>query len=187
MPAIPDLSAPLADGEVSIRFYDERDIPEILIAYQDDPQLHVQFGLERPPTGAQLGTQSEAASAERAAGERLRLTIVQTGSDVCRGRITVDRFDWDHRRAEIGLWLAPQVRGRRWASRALRLAAGWLFATCGIERVELLTPPDNEPMLRAAATAGFVREGVLRAFLRDRRRRRDMVILSLLPKDLEQA
>jgi RimJ/RimL family protein N-acetyltransferase len=188
MPAIPDLSAPLSDGEVSIRFYEERDIPEILIAHQDDPQLHARIGLERPPTGAQLGTQSEAGPAERAAGERLRLAIVETGSDVCRGRIRVDRFDWDHRRGEMALWLAPQARGRGWAPRALRLAAGWLFGTCGIERVELLTPPDNEPMLRAADRAGFTREGVLRGYVRERRRRRiDMVVLSLLPADLERA
>ncbi len=186
MPAIPDLHGALSDGDVSVRLFAERDIPEILIAHQDDPELHVRFGLERPPSGAQLGTESEVAPAERAAGERLRLTIVETGSEVCRGRISVDRFDWDHRRAEIGLWLAPQVRGRGWAPRVLRLIAAWLFTECGIERLELLTTPDNEPMLRAASVAGFEREGVLRGYLRYRRRRRDLVVLSLLPSDLER-
>jgi RimJ/RimL family protein N-acetyltransferase len=187
MPAIPDLHPPLSDGDVSVRLYAEQDIPEILIAYQDDPELHVRFGFDRPPSGAQLGTQSEVAPAERAAGERLRLTIVETGSEVCRGRISVHHFDWDHRRAEIGVWLAPQVRGRGWAPRALRLAAVWLFDTCGIERLELLTTPDNEAMLRAATAAGFTREGVLRGYVRYRRRRQDLVVLSLLPSDLERA
>ena len=55
MPAIPALAAPLTDGDLMVRASAERDIPEILIAYQDDPTLHVRLGLERPPSGAQLG------------------------------------------------------------------------------------------------------------------------------------
>jgi RimJ/RimL family protein N-acetyltransferase len=185
MTSIPDLPAPLSDGDVSLRLYEERDIPEILIAYQDDPELHVRFGQDRPPTGAQLGTQSEEGPAERAAGERLRLTIVETGSDVCRGRISVHAFEWDHRRAEIGLWLVPQVRGRGWGSRALGIASRWVFDACGIERLALLTAPENEAMLHAAATAGFTREGVLKGYVRYGRRRHDLVVMSLLPSDLE--
>ena len=184
MSVIPALVSPLTDGDVTVRPYAERDIPEILIAFQDDLTLHTRIGLERPPSGAQLGSQSETADAERAAGERLRLTIAETDTDICRGRMTVHRFDWDHGRAELGMWLAPEVRGRGWAARALRLVGGWLFDGCGIERLELLVEPDNEPMLRAAAAAGFAREGVLRGYVRSRRDRLDMVVLSLLPEDV---
>jgi [ribosomal protein S5]-alanine N-acetyltransferase len=81
------------------------------------------------------------------------------------------------------VWVAPQFRGRGYASSALTLAAGWLFAACGLERLALLTETDNEPMLRVAAAAGFVREGVLRSHTRERGRRVDGVILSLLPGD----
>ena len=52
MPAFPDLVAPLTDGQVSLRFASEWDIPDILIAFQDDPQLHVSLGMGRPPSGA---------------------------------------------------------------------------------------------------------------------------------------
>ena len=36
MASFPDLQVPLSDGGVSVRMSAERDIPEILIAYQDD-------------------------------------------------------------------------------------------------------------------------------------------------------
>ena len=186
MPLIPDLDRPLTDGEVTVRLYTERDIPEVLIAYQDDPELHARLGLARPPSGAQLGTQSEAAEGERAAGTRVRFAIVETGSDTCCGRITADQFDWDHGRAQLGIWLAPQVRGRGWARRALRLVASWLFDACGLERVELFVSPDNASMLGAAGAAGFTREGVLRRYVRYRRDRLDMVVLSLLRDDLSR-
>jgi [ribosomal protein S5]-alanine N-acetyltransferase len=184
MSVIPTLAPPLIDGDLMVRAYAERDIPEILIAFQDDPTLHIRIGLERPPSGAQLGSQSETADAERIAGERLRLTIAETETDICRGRMSVDHFDWDQRRTEVGMWLAPEVRGRGWAARVLRLVAPWLIDACGIERVELLAEPDNEPMLRAAEAAGFVREGVLRAYVRNGRDRCDLAVLSWLPGDV---
>lgn len=185
MPAIAELTESLSDGTISLRFAAERDIPEVLIAYQDDPQLHVRLGEARPPSGAQLGSRAERAAAERAAGVRAALTVLEPGSDRCRGDLAVQDLDWKHLRAELGLWLAPQVRGRGYATRALRLGAGWLFSACGLERLEVLTRPDNEAMLAAARSAGFVFEGVLRDYERGPRGRVDLAMLSLLPRDLK--
>jgi [ribosomal protein S5]-alanine N-acetyltransferase len=185
MPRIPAPPEPLVDGRVIVRLSAERDIPEILIAYQDDPQLHLRLGEQRPPSGAELGRREERAAAERAAGTRLTLTIAEPGSDVCRGQVYVREVDWDNDRAELGIWLAPQVRGRGMSAPALRLAAQWLLANTDLERVQVITPSDNEPMVRAARAAGFVEEGVLRGYMRIGGRRADGAILSMLPGDLE--
>jgi RimJ/RimL family protein N-acetyltransferase len=185
MPSFPDLVSPLRTEHVELRFAAERDIPEILIAHQDDPLLYVRLGLERPPSGAELGRRSEHEADEWAAGNAVRLTILEPGSDVCRGQLDVHRVDWDHRRAEAGIWIAPQHRGRGLAAAALRLAGGWLFGTCGLARLELLTEPDNQAMIGAARRAGMTMEGVLRAFVHERGRRLDLTVLSLLPADLE--
>ena len=184
MPAFPDLAAPLRADGAELRFAAERDIPEILIAHQDDERLYVRLGLERPPSGAELGRRSETEAAQRAAGDGVRFTILQAGSDLCRGQLDVHRVDWDERRAEAGVWVAPQVRGRGLAAAALRLAGGYLFADCGLARLELLTEPDNVAMIAAARRAGLTEEGVLRAYLRERGRRVDVAVLSLLPADL---
>jgi RimJ/RimL family protein N-acetyltransferase len=92
--------------------------------------------------------------------------------------------DWENSRADLGLWVIPQARSKGLARGALRLTARWLFDTCGLARVQLLTEPDNEPMLRAAAGAGFVHEGLLRSYCRRRTTRHDMAIMSLLAADL---
>jgi RimJ/RimL family protein N-acetyltransferase len=144
------------------------------------------MGEERPPSGAELGRRAERAPAERAAGTHLTLTILEPGSDVCRGQVYVHHVDWDNQRAELGIWLAPQARNRGLARSALRLAGGWLVGTCGFERVQVLTEPGNESMIRAARAAGFRHEGVLRGYLREHGGRVDAVVLSLLPADLEQ-
>ena len=94
MPAIPPLPQPLSDDSVGLRFTAERDIPEILIAYQDDPQLHIGLGQRHPPSGAELGQQLEVAAAKRAQGVRVSLAILELPSDECRGEITVQEIDW---------------------------------------------------------------------------------------------
>lgn len=184
MSSFPRLSEPLTDGQVALRDYEERDIPEILIAYQDDPRLHLQNGEDRPPSGAELGSRAEREPRARAAGERATLTILESGSDTCRGQVTVREPDWDHARAELAIWLAPQVRGRELGRRALRLTGEWLFVSCHMARLEALAEPDNAAVIAAAGAAGFVREGVLRGYQRKRGIRVDMVVMSLIPSDL---
>ena len=184
MSSFPILSEPLTDGEVLLRDYAERDIPEILIAHQDDPRMHVLIGEDRPPSGAELGRAAEREQLERVAGERAMLTVLEPGSDACRGQIRVHPVDWDQRRAEVSIWLAPQVRGRGLAPRALRLAGEWLLGACRLARVELFVEPGNAPMVRAAEAAGFVPEGTLRGYVRRRGRGVDVVIMSLIPGDL---
>jgi ribosomal-protein-alanine N-acetyltransferase len=185
MPRIPAPTEPLGGERVILRLSAERDIPEILIAYQDDPELHVRMGEQRPPSGAELGRREERAATERAAGTQLALTILEPGSDVCRGQVHVHQVDWDNQRADLAIWLAPQVRGRCLAGPALRLAGAWVLRACELERVQVTPTADNAPMIRAARNAGFSDEGVLRGYLRVGGRRVDAVILSLLPSDLE--
>jgi RimJ/RimL family protein N-acetyltransferase len=184
MRSFPRLSEPLTDGEVALRDYTERDIPEILIAYQDDRQLHVLNGEDRPPSGAELGSRAEREPAVRAAGERATLTIVEPGADTCRGQVGVSDADWDNRRAELAIWLAPQVRRRGLGRRSLRLAAEWLLGACELARVEMVTEPENAAVIAAAQAAGFTREGVLRGHQRKRGERIDVVVMSLITADL---
>jgi RimJ/RimL family protein N-acetyltransferase len=185
MSSFPRLADPLTDGRVALRDYAERDIPEILIAYQDDPRLHQLIGQSRPPSGAELGSRAEREPAARAAGEQATLTILEPGSDTCRGQIRVEDVDSDQSRAALIIWLAPQVRGRGLGGKALRLAGEWLLTTCGMARLELLAEPGNLAAIRAARAAGFVQEGVLREYQRRRGRGVDMVIMSLIPADLQ--
>jgi ribosomal-protein-alanine N-acetyltransferase len=184
MSSFPRLVDPLTDGHVALRDYAERDIPEILIAYQDDPNLHRHTRDQRPPSGAELGSRAEREPIARASGERVTLTILESGSDTCHGQLRVHTVDWDHARAELGIWVVPQLRGRGLGRGVLRLAGRWLLATCGLARVEMLIDPDNTQLIRAAEAAGFTREGVLREYLRDRAKRLDVVIMSLLPAEV---
>jgi RimJ/RimL family protein N-acetyltransferase len=118
---------------IALRLSAERDIPEVLIAYQDDPGLHVALGEPRPPSAAQLGRRAERLESERAAGTSLTLTIVRAGSDTCCGEIRVQDVDWERGLARLAVWTAPRVRGQNIARRAVAVATEWLRHECRLE------------------------------------------------------
>ena len=180
---------PLTDGRIGLRLTAERDIPEILIAYEDDPHLHERVGEARPPSGAELGRASEQAAQLLDGGVRAQLTITEQGSDTCIGVVTIDELDWDHDRGEIHVWVAPGKRGNGYGRSALRLAASWSFAAWGIARLAALVEPHNAAMQSAARAAGFQPEGTFRAYRPAGRRqeRVDLDVLALIPADLDRS
>ena len=163
----------------------DRDIPEVLIAYEDDREMHLRLFEDKPPSGAALGRLSESAYADRAAGCRATLTVLEGDSDLCLGQVSVDHIDAEHARGELQIWIAPGARRRGLGSGALALAGGWLLGPCGLARLQVLVEPDNVAMLRAAARAGFHDEGILRDHVRRRGLRLDVAVLSLVAQDLE--
>ena len=135
MPSFPSLEDPLTDGVVALRRSTERDIPDILIGYQDDRRLHQALGEDRPPSGAALGSRAERATDDLRAGRLLTLTILEEGSDVCRGEVRIADVDWENRRAVLRVWIAPARRGQGLGRRAHALATDWLSHECGLEAV----------------------------------------------------
>ncbi|MGH2835884.1 MAG: GNAT family N-acetyltransferase [Solirubrobacteraceae bacterium] len=135
MPSIPEPPDRISDLLVELRAIEEWDIPEVLIAHQDDPELHRRLGLSRPPTGAQLGSEVDHAQAVRQAGTGLKLTIIEPGSNYCRGRVEVDGIDWERGSATVRVWVVPQLRGRGYEQRAAELAAGWLRSSVGLREL----------------------------------------------------
>lgn len=135
MPSFPTMSAPLSDGQVTLRPSAERDIPEVLIAYQDDPGLPHAMGEQRPPSGAALGRRAELAESERLAGRAVVLTILEPGGDVCLGEARIGEVDWRQGKAEVRVWVTPRQRGHGLGRRAHDLAVGWLETYCGLATV----------------------------------------------------
>ena len=126
----------------------------------------------------------EAGGADRATGTALWLTIIGAACDECIGQIDVHDVAWEHSRAELGIWVAPAWRGRGVAADALGLIGRWLLTACGLERVQLVSEPENGALRAAARTAGYVEEGVLRGYLREHGQRIDVTMMSLIATDV---
>ncbi len=135
MPTIPQPPDRLGDELVELREIAAWDIPEVLIAHQDDPDLHRRLGRAKAPTGAELGREVEQAERERLSGSSVKLAIVEPGGNDCRGRVEVDEIDWARGAATLRVWSAPQVRGRAYEQHAAAIASEWLRAGVGLEHL----------------------------------------------------
>jgi RimJ/RimL family protein N-acetyltransferase len=90
-------------------------------------------------------------------------------------------------RGRIGYWIAASSRNQGSCTRALRVLSRFGLEDLELQRLELITDPDNFASQRVAEKVGFQREGVLRAHLRHRDGRiRDSVMFSLLPGELRE-
>lgn len=88
-------------------------------------------------------------------------------------------------RGRIGYWIAATARNHGLCTRALRLLSRWALDERGLQRLDLITDPDNVASQRVAEKVGFRREGVLRAHDRHPDGRiRDSVMFSVLPGEL---
>ena len=90
-------------------------------------------------------------------------------------------------RGRLGYWVAADARGRGICTHALRLLSRHALVGLGLQRVDLITDPENVASQRVAEKVGFQREGVLRAHLRHPDGHiRDSMMFSLLPGELRE-
>jgi RimJ/RimL family protein N-acetyltransferase len=182
MRSIPLPDPPLTDGEITLRPWERRDVPAITAACRD-PEIPRWTVVPRHYTERHARDFVSAGPADLAAGRELALAIVDSDDRVL-GAIGMSNFDWSDQKAEIGYWVAPEARRRGAGSRAAKLLGEWGITGLGLERIELLANPRNEPSQKLAERAGFTREGLLRKYRRRRGLREDLVMFSLLADDL---
>jgi RimJ/RimL family protein N-acetyltransferase len=117
------------------------------------------------------------------AGAAAPFAVVRAPDGELLGSISLMRIEWHHARAEVGYWLAREARGDGHATRAVRLICAWGFETLGLERISLVAATGNGASQRVAERSGFVREAVLRSYMRTSNVRLDMVSFGRLASD----
>ena len=176
----------LRDGDLVLRPWMEGDIPALVAACNDAEIARWIPVIPSPYTEedarAFIGGTSRAVP-EYTVPEHSFAVICE---DVLAGAIGMSVNSMNYR-GRIGYWVAANVRGRGVCTRALRLLSRWALDELELQRLDLITDPDNLASQRVAEKVGFRREGVLRAHLRHPDGRiRDSVMFSLLPGELRE-
>lgn len=89
-------------------------------------------------------------------------TVAAPDTDEVLGSCLLWGIDRHNRAAHIGMGLVPSARGRGLGGETVRLLCDYGFRILGLNRIGIETLTDNDPMIRTAESAGFVREGTLR-------------------------
>jgi RimJ/RimL family protein N-acetyltransferase len=168
----------LRDGDLALREWTEDDVDAIVEGCNDPEVAYWIPAIPHPYTreDALAFVRGEVVPDEHS------LAIV-LGDEVVGGMgLGVNAHDY---RGRLGYWMAARGRGRGTCTRALRLLSRHALGELGLQRLELLTDPENTASQRVAEKVGYRREGVLRAHLRHPDGRiRDSVLFSLLPGEL---
>jgi RimJ/RimL family protein N-acetyltransferase len=180
--AVPDLpGGRLGDGVVELRPLGPVDTADVLASHALPEVAATTVGA----TGRDVVRMCAEAAGEWLAGSAVRLTIRDAASGAFAGDIGLFRFEPVMGQAMTGYGLMPAWRGRGYATRAVRLLAGWAFAHAGLARLIAGTAPENVASQRVLERAGFRREGYQRAALPGPAGTRlDDVLYALLPEDL---
>ncbi len=170
----------LTDGIVRLRPWRLDDAPLVAEACVD-PEIQARIPVPTPYTLADAEAFIARALGRYADADDGHLAIDEVATDRLIGSIS--RHPPQGHRAAIGYWMAPWGRGRGHMARALRLLVEATFAATDLIRLELFTDPDNIASQRTAERAGFVREGILRAWFDMRGTPSDVVMFSRLRTD----
>ena len=172
------MSVLATDGIVTLRRWREEDADAVYEACQDAEIQHWIPLIPRPYT------REHALAFVRGEIEGIgeqQYAIVEGGRVVGSIGMGVNL----NRTGHVGYWCAREARGRGVITRALRLLSRYGFEELGLQRIELITDPDNVASQRVAEKVGYRREAVLRSHLdHPDGRRRDSVMFSLLPGEL---
>ena len=183
MPEIPYPDPPLRDEEVRLRPWDDADVPALVEACQDR-EIARWTVVPWPYAERDALQYLTRVEPDRRAGRELGLAIAGARDGALLGSCGLARLHWEEAKAEIGYWVAVPARGRGVSTRATRLLARWALEELGLERLELLTNPENAASQRVARAVGFTREGLLRSYRPRKGEREDLVMFSLLRGDL---
>jgi RimJ/RimL family protein N-acetyltransferase len=177
---------PLVEGDIALRSWREEDAPALTNICRDDAILRwtrapANYGLD--DALAYIGRSED----ERRSGRGAYFAVVGAVDDQLLGACDLRLSPADPLVAEVGFLLGAHARGQGLAARAVCLLAQWGFDELGLARVELLTHPANYAAIAVAERAGFVREGLLRAYREKHGTRQDRVVFSRLATDPARA
>jgi RimJ/RimL family protein N-acetyltransferase len=160
------------------------DVEPFVSSFRDDSELGWLLGFDQDPTEDYVRERLRSEKAKLRAGRSVAFAIAAPDGDAFVGEVLLHTFEWQHQRAALGVWLRREHRGRGVGLCAVQLICAYGFGDLGLARIELTTFPDNTGMVRIAERAGFRTEGVLRSYTRERGRRCDVAMMSLLPGEL---
>ncbi|MBQ0070117.1 MAG: GNAT family N-acetyltransferase [Bacteroidales bacterium] len=161
---------------ITLRALEPTDL-DTLYEWENDASLWAVTDTVAPYSRKVLWQYLENSTTDIYTNRALRLMIVSTADGTPMG--TIDFFNYDplNNRAELGLFIAAEHRGKGVGRQALELLCDYARNHIGMRQLHICVGADNEPCLKLFSDYGFVQAGVLKDWIKRGREYRDAVIL----------
>jgi RimJ/RimL family protein N-acetyltransferase len=174
---------PITTTTFALRPWMPSDAAAVVEACADQVTQQFITVMPRPYTPQHAETFLERAAANLGDGRAIGMAITDPDGEQAIGSITLHALQPVH--WYIGYWMTPRSRGKGITTSAVRTFSRWAFADYpDLVRLSLHTLPANVASQRVAEKSGFTREGVLRAWDYASGTPEDVVMFSLLRRDL---
>lgn len=109
-----------------------------------------------------------------------------TGAALHVGTTGIHHVDWKNRTCMVGIVIGEErCRGQGLGTEAMRLLVRYAHQELGLHRVELEVYPFNQPAIRSYQKLGFRLDGTRRAATFREGQFHDVLVMSVLPGELQ--
>lgn len=169
----------LQNGNIALRALEPTDL-DTLYRWENDTALWVVSDTVAPYSRQALWQYLEQNTGDIYAQRQLRLmiTLIPDGTPI--GTVDFLNFDPLNNRAELGLFLSAEWRGKGLGRQALELLTAYAREHIGLRQLYVFIAMDNAVCLKMFEDYGYRRAGVLDSWVKRGTTYRDVALLQML-------
>lgn len=173
------MSQLLKNDLVTLRALEPTDL-DTLFQWENDTALWVVSDTVAPYSREALWNYLQQYTGDIYAQRQLRLMITLTEDGTPIGTVDFLNFDPLNNRAELGLFIAAEQRGKGLGRQALELLTTYAREHLGLRQIYVFIALDNEVCLTLFEDYGYRRAGVLQSWVKRGSTYRDVALLQMI-------
>ena len=173
------MSQLLSNETVTLRALEPTDL-ETLYRWENDTALWAVSDTIAPYSSEALWHYLQNYTGDIYAGRQLRLMVTLTEDGTAAGTVDFLNFDPLNNRAELGLFIATEFRGKGLGRQALDLLTSYARQHIGLRQLYVYIAIDNEVCLKLFEDYGYRRVGTLQSWVKRGNTYRDVALLQMV-------
>ena len=169
----------LNDNTIALRALEPTDL-DTLYRWENDAALWVVSDTVAPYSREALWHYLQEYTCDIYAQRQLRLMITLANEGTPVGTVDFLNFDPLNNRAELGLFIAKEYRGRGWGLHALKLITAYARDHIGLRQIYVYISIDNVVCLKLFEEFGYRRVGVIQSWVKRGNTYHDVALLQMI-------
>ena len=173
------MSQLLSNDTVTLRALEPTDL-DTLYRWENDTALWTVSDTAAPYSREALWNYLQQYTGDIYAQRQLRLMITLSSDGTPVGTVDFLYFDPLNNRAELGLFIADEWRGKGLGRQALERLTAYARDHIGLRQLYVFIALDNEVCLKLFEDSGYSRSGILKSWVKRGNTYRDVALLQMI-------